>query len=46
MKYRKNALLASLLILGIGDLAMVPFMIAVNHRTAGTPRRRPSRSAR
>jgi len=37
MKYGKNALLASLLILGIGDLAMVPFMIAANHRTAGTP---------
>ena len=24
-------------ILGIGDLAMVPFMIAANHHTAGTP---------
>jgi hypothetical protein len=24
-------------ILGVGDLAMVPFMIAANHHTAGTP---------
>jgi hypothetical protein len=37
MKNAKNTLLAALLILGIGDLAMVPFMIAANHRTAGTP---------
>ncbi len=26
-----------LAILGVGDLAMVPFMIAANHHTAGTP---------
>ncbi|HEY1325072.1 MAG TPA: hypothetical protein VGF32_32765 [Streptosporangiaceae bacterium] len=37
MKNAKNTLLATLLILGIGDLAMVPFMIAASHRTAGTP---------
>ena len=37
MTNAKNTLLATLLILGIGDLAMIPFMIAANHRTAGTP---------
>jgi hypothetical protein len=24
-------------VLGVGDLVMVPFMIAANHHTAGTP---------
>jgi len=37
MKSTKNTLMATLLILGIGDLATVPFMIAANHRTTGTP---------
>jgi hypothetical protein len=37
MKNAKNVLLASLLVLGIGDLVMVPFMIAASHRTPGTP---------
>ncbi len=37
MNNAKNTPLATLLILGIGDLAMAPFMIAANRRTAGTP---------
>jgi len=37
MNNAKKTLLATLLILGIGDLVMVPFMIGAYHRTAGTP---------
>jgi hypothetical protein len=34
---RSTARIVLLGILGVGDLAMVPFMIAANHHTAGTP---------
>jgi hypothetical protein len=37
MKSGLKSLTVLLAILGIGDLAMVPFMIAANHHSAGTP---------
>jgi hypothetical protein len=37
MKSGLKLLTVLLGILGIGDLVMVPFMIAANHHTAGTP---------
>jgi hypothetical protein len=37
MKPGFKSLTGLLAILGIGDLAMVPSMIAANHHTAGTP---------
>jgi hypothetical protein len=37
MKPRYRPLTVLLTVLGIGDLALVPFMIAANHHTAGTP---------
>ena len=45
MKSGLKSLTVLLAILGIGDLAMVPFMIAANHHNAGT-RRRPRRPRR
>jgi hypothetical protein len=36
MKTRARSLTALLIVLGIGDLVMVPFMIAANHKTAGS----------
>ena len=36
MKTRTRSLTALLVVLGIGDLVMVPFMIAANHKTAGS----------
>jgi hypothetical protein len=37
MKREYKLMIVLLGILGVGDLAMVPFMIAANHHTAGTP---------
>jgi hypothetical protein len=37
MKSGLRSLTVLLAILGIGDLALVPFMIAANHHSAGTP---------
>jgi hypothetical protein len=37
MKPGYRPLTVLLAVLGIGDLALVPFMIAANHHTAGTP---------
>jgi drug/metabolite transporter (DMT)-like permease len=37
MKPQYKLMIALLAILGVGDLVMVPFMIAANHHTAGTP---------
>jgi hypothetical protein len=36
MKTRARSLTALLVVLGVGDLVMVPFMIAANHKTAGS----------
>jgi hypothetical protein len=37
MKTGLRSLIALLIVLGVGDLVMVPFMIGAYHRTAGTP---------
>jgi hypothetical protein len=37
MKTGLRSLTALLVVLGVGDLVMVPFMIGAYHRTAGTP---------
>jgi hypothetical protein len=37
MKPQCKLMIVLLAILGVGDLVMVPFMIAANHHTAGTP---------